>query len=168
MVAWYLSPAITQRSMRFKEVLRISRSKRNWLRHDERSRSERTNGERIRSGCTRGAPILRCERRTRDRQVSCTLRTGGAWAGATISCQSRCCLKVCCLRGCTSQNSGTLSRVGPLLQTTAIALLKKALDARALLRIGIASGKRHGPGCSCRKRIDGRARHDLRERWTPG
>jgi len=42
-----------------KEVLRIFRSNRIWLRKDKRSRGDRTNGERIRSGCKRGAPLLR-------------------------------------------------------------------------------------------------------------
>ncbi|MEA2541316.1 MAG: Antidote-toxin recognition MazE, bacterial antitoxin [Acidobacteriaceae bacterium] len=81
---WCLSPAITQRSMRSREALRISLSKRNWLRKEERSGSEKTNGERICSGLKCGAPISRRERGSRGRQSSCTLRTGRAWSGAAI------------------------------------------------------------------------------------
>src|SRR5882757_4423851 len=79
-----LEPTITQRSMRSREALRISLSKRNWLRKEERSGSEKTNGERICSGLKCGAPISRRERGSRGRQSSCTLRTGRAWSGAAI------------------------------------------------------------------------------------
>jgi AbrB family looped-hinge helix DNA binding protein len=58
--AWYSNLAITPRSMLCKAVLRIFRSKRIWLTKDKRSGSERTDGERIRSGCQRGAPLFRC------------------------------------------------------------------------------------------------------------
>jgi hypothetical protein len=57
------------RSMPCKEVLRIFPSNRIWLRKDKRSRSEKTSGERIRSGCKRGAPLLRCQRRRPTRSV---------------------------------------------------------------------------------------------------
>ena len=46
-------------SMHCKEALLAFRSKRIWLRKDKRSRNERIDGERIRSGCKRGASLLR-------------------------------------------------------------------------------------------------------------